>query len=133
MKKIIMSLIISIMLLPIIAYADTCNDDLITIKSIEIEQKTDTLTELSEPAVTGKNIDLNLKMSELGDYIEYKLVIKNDSEEDYLFNNNLNTNSSYITYTFTSADSTNTIPANGTKTMYLKVTFTNGNFNITLN
>ena len=63
-------------------------------------------------------------MSEVGNQIEYKIIVKNDSNEDYeLDKNSFKLNSDYMDYTIESEDNSNIIKANSSKTIYLKVVY----------
>lgn len=121
-------LVLCILFLPIILNAQetsTCNDDMISIDSITLNKKVGNIEELSTPTIDGKNIGLDLKMTEQGSFIQYKMVVTNSSNVDYEFGNNLNTSTNYVTYTYSSEDSNNIIAAGQSKTVYLKVEYTN--------
>ena len=65
-------------------------------------------------------------MSEVGDNIEYKFVVKNDSKEYYeLDKNSFKISSDYIVYTLESNDDSNIVKANSSKIVYLKVEYKN--------
>ena len=93
MKKnnILLIILFCLFFIPYIVKAETCEIDKIKLDSITIDNKSDNITELDTATVSGKNINLNLSMSEVGDNITYKIIVKNDSDEDYeLDNSNLN-------------------------------------------
>ena len=97
MKKFILSILLFLMFIPFVVNAETCDTDKITIENIAIESKSDNVEELSQATASGKNINLNLSMSKVGDSIEYRFVVKNYSNEDYeLDKTSLNLNSDYI-------------------------------------
>ena len=126
MKKFIIPILLLITLIPLLTKAETCDIDKISITSITIEDKSDNVKELTEATVNGKAIDLDLSMSEVGDNIKYKLIVKNESNEDYeLDKNSFVINSDYIDYTLESEDDSNIIKANLSKTVYLKVEYKN--------
>lgn len=126
MKKTIIQLLLLMMILPILVNAETCDKDKISISSITIENKTDNVKELNEATASGKNINLTLSMSEVGDNIEYKLVVRNDSNEDYeLGENSFNLNSDYIDYSFETEDNSNIIKPNSSKNIHLIVEYKN--------
>lgn len=126
MKKSIYLILFLIFLTPVLVNAETCDTDKISIDSITLEENFDNVEELEEARVNGKNINLNLSMSEVGDNVKYKITVKNDSNEDYkLDNNSFNLNSDYIDYVLESEDDTNIIKANSSKTIYLKVEYKN--------
>ena len=126
MKKFILPILLFLMFIPYIVNAETCDTDKITIKNIAIESKSDNVEELSQATASGKNINLNLSMSEVGDNIEYKFVVKNDSNEDYeLDKTSLNLNSDYINYLFETEDNSNVVKANSSKNVTLRVEYKN--------
>ena len=82
MKKIILLMII-VMSIPFFVKAETCDSDKITISSIKIENKSESVNEINPVNINGKNINLNLSMIEPGDNIQYKMVVQNNSNDDY--------------------------------------------------
>ncbi len=117
-------LLIILSILSINVKANTCNPDKVSIESISTLDKTNNVEEIEEASKEGKNIKLNLSMSDVGDYIKYKLIIKNDSNEDYkLAEKSLNIESDYMNYSFELEDNSDIIKANSSKIIYLKVEY----------
>ena len=143
MKKIMISLLLIFLLMPVFVNAETCDLDKISISSITMENKSDTVTELDEANASGKNISLKLDMVNVEDNINYKITIKNDSKSDYeLDNNSFNSGSEYIVYSVKSEDNNNIVKAKSSKSFLLNVQyknkipedkFTNGEFNYSKN
>jgi len=126
MKKFLLPILLFLMFIPFVANAETCNTDKITISSITVENKSDNVEELEAATASGKNINLNLSMLDVGDNIEYKFVVKNDSNEDYeLDKTSLNLNSDYISYSFETEDDTNIVKANSSKNITLRIEYKN--------
>ena len=126
MKNIILPVLLFLMFIPFYVNAETCDTDKITIENITIESKSDNVEELSQATANGKSINLNLSMSEVGDSVEYKFIVKNDSNDDYVLDkNSFNIGSEYIDYTFESEDDTNVVKANSSKNVTLKVEYKN--------
>ena len=101
------------MFMPLIVKAETCDIDKISISSITIKDKSEQANEIEEATATGKKINLNLSMSNVGDNIEYKIVVKNASNDDYeLDKKSFDINSNYIDYKFSSEDNSNIVKAN---------------------
>ncbi len=123
MKKIFLFLIL--FLFPLLVFAkDTCDSNDIKIQSIELENYTDNIEEVSDAGIDGKSIQLNFKMIEIGDEIEYKLLLKNTSDKDYyLDEREFNINTNYIKYIFASEDGTNIIKSGKEKVVYLKIKY----------
>ena len=128
-KKIILLLVSFIMILPTVLFAqettETCNDDLITINSITVDSKDDSVVEKTPASINGKEINLDLKMDTVGSKITYALSISNGTQEDYAAPEFASTGGDYIDYSFTAGAASNIIPAGTTKTLYLVVTYEN--------
>ena len=126
MKKIILSFLIIMMILPYYVNAENCDPNKISISSITIENKLNKAEEIETATINGKKIYLNLSMLEVGDSIKYRIIVKNDSNEDYeLEKNSLNINSDYIKYTFASEDKSNIVKAKSRKEILLNVEYYN--------
>ena len=111
------------LLIPFIVFAEECDDSKISIKSMTFASKTNYVEEVEEPIIQNNTIALNIKMHEVGDNIEYNLIIKNDSEEDYMINDSsFSTNSEYIKYELIT-DGNNVIKASDDKELKLKVIY----------
>lgn len=124
MKKFILPILLFLMFIPLYVNAETCDTDKITIDNITIENKSDNVKEIDQATANGKNINLNLSMSEVGDKIEYKFVVKNDSNEDYeLDKTSLNIKSDYINYSFETEDNSNIVKVNSSKNVTLRVEY----------
>ena len=127
MKKCILILvsIIIFMCIPSMVIAkDTCSLDNIKIESIELKDKTDIVIENSTVSIDNKMINLDLKMYEVGDYVEYELRVKNNSNDNFYFDEkSLNINSNYFDYSLSYKDNSNRIEPNTEKTIYLKVKY----------
>ena len=124
MKKYILLFIL--IFLPFIVNAETCNTNDITISSITIGDKTGNVKEISEATAVGKNINLDLSMSEVGDSVEYKVLVSNESNNDYeLDKNSFSIDSNYINYNIYSEDNSNIVKANSEKLIFLKVEYKN--------
>ena len=79
-----------------------------------------------EPVVNGKDINVDLKMAEQGDAIEYKISVKNDSDADYeIDKNSFNINSDYINYTLSFDDNSTIVKAGTSKVATLRVEYAN--------
>ena len=125
MKKIIISLLVLI-LIPFMVNAKGCEPDKITIQSVTINNKTENVSEKTIPSIKDKTINIGLNMSEVGDSIEYRMIVKNDSNEDYLLDKRtISNNSDYIDYTLETRDKTNIIKAKDQKEVYLRVEYKN--------
>ena len=141
MKKYLLPFILLVMLTPMFVQAETCNSNDIKIESIERTKITGNAEEITEANISGKKIKLDLKLHDLGDSIEYKLKVKNDSNEKYYFEeNSLILDTDYLNYEFMDETNSNMIEAGTEKTIQLKVEYkkevpqnqlVNGSFNDT--
>lgn len=121
MKKILLSVILFIVFIPVIVNAE----ENIYIDSIKLEEVKGETIELEEATVNDKTVNLNLRMTNIDDEIRYKIDIKNETKEDYEINkNNINISSDYLDYALESDDN-NIIKANTSKTVYLRVKYSN--------
>ena len=112
-----------LLFIPFVVLAEECDISKITIKSISFNSKSKNVEELGEPVYRNRNVSLNVKMHDVGDYIVYDLVIKNDNKEDYMINeDSFTTDSKFIKYELI-LDGDNVIKANNNKEMKLKVSY----------
>lgn len=128
MKKLI--IIFILLFFPLIVNAENCNNE-IYIDSIKVESKTAGVTEKEEAKVKGLNIYLDLSMSEIGNNIKYKIVVKNNSKEKYDINDltNINAKSDYFKYKIISNNDSNIIKPNSSKELDLEIEYANNILN----
>ena len=105
MKKLIILLVI--LFIPFIVLAEECDTSKITITSMKPNKIEGNAEVISDPTFEDRTINLDLKMYEVGDSISYDMTIKNDSEEDYMIDEDtFKTDSDYIEYTLKTKDNT---------------------------
>jgi len=122
MKKLIILLVM--LFIPFIVLAEECDISNITITSMKPNKIEGNTEVISEPTFEDRTINLNLKMYDVNDSITYDLVIKNDSEEDYMIDEDtFKTDSDYIEYTLKTKDNTNVVKAKNSKEVSLIVTY----------
>ena len=93
------------------------------IDSVEL-YKNDNVKVLGEAKFNDLNLDLDLKFSEVGSSITYKLNIVNNTKVDYeLSNFNINDDSEYINYNLTCDDNNKIIKHNKSKMCYIKISY----------
>ncbi len=123
MKKLFNILLITILFIPMMVNAAECDTSKVYISSISIDEATGNVSELEDATAKDKKVNLNLQMATQNDEILYKVVLKNDSSEDYEINkNSISLNSDYIEYSLES-DNNNIVKANSTRTIYLRVKY----------
>ncbi len=104
--------------------AEECDISNITITSMKPNKIEGNTEVISNPTFEDRTINLNLKMYDVNDSITYDLVIKNDSEEDYMIDEDtFKTDSEYIEYTLKTNDNTNVVKAKNSKEVSLIVTY----------
>lgn len=120
MKRIINYLFVSILvLLPFCVSAK----DSVKITDVKMLEKSDYTDIVDEATYEGLNINFNVKFNKEKDYIVYKVIIKNEDNEDYeLTGSNDFSASKYIEY---KVDYTggNVIKANSTKEATITITY----------
>ena len=113
-----------LLLIPFVVNAEECDISDITITSIEQSGIEGNTIVVNEPTISGNNIGFDLKMYDIGDSITYDLEIKNDSEEDYMIDEDtFKTDSSYIEYSLKTNDDSNVVKAQSVKGVTLVVTY----------
>ncbi len=115
-------IILIIFLLPFNIKAEECKKDDIVISKVELNEVRGNAEETSDPNNYNNQINLNAKMNVIGDSLTYKVVIKNTSNSDYVFDKNQITKD-YINYDISYGDNSNIIKAGEEKTIYLKLKY----------
>ena len=125
-KKLLIPILVVVMILPLIVLAETCDTSAVKIDSIDINKIGGAASEVETAEFSENTAKLKTKLLEVGDNIEYKIVIKNESDNIFEINDDsLNIESKYISYTFRTDDNKNTVDANSAKTIYLKLKYKN--------
>lgn len=106
-----------LILIPLNVKAEEKN---IKITKVELEEKSENVEVIEEPSISLKNINFNLKFSELGNYIKYKVTLKNESNESYEITNENKISGDYIKYEF-SYD--NIIKPGEEKSIYITISY----------
>ena len=123
MKKLLLTIILLLLFVPVLVNAAQCDTSKVYIDSIGIENTNGNVVELENANAQDKKVNLNLRMATKNDEIVYKVVLKNDSTEDYEINkNSIGLNTDYLEYSLES-DKNNIVKANSTKTIYLRVKY----------
>ena len=124
MKKYLLSILLFIMFIPLYVNAETCDSSNIKIESIKLNTTTGNAKEVTEASINDKKINLDLKMYDPGDSIEYILKVKNTSKENYYFDEeSLKINTDYLQYEFIYDDNSSVVEANSEKICSLDCSF----------
>ena len=120
-KVLLISLIFFLLLIPLKIKAAN-----VEIKEVEILEKSDGLTEFSKPTFKDLKVNFDLGFNELRDYIQYKLVLKNNDEKDYEVDEQTKfSEDNHIKYDISYEGKENVIKAGGEKVVYITVTYEN--------
>ena len=85
----------------IVKAEDTKTEDLLYIESVELVSKSETAIEKTPPTFKGLNINVDVKLVNLLDFIEYKIIVKNKSDKELeLELETIDSPSDHIKYTF---------------------------------
>lgn len=123
MKKCVIFMLF-LLIMPIVVFAEECSPDGISLKSVELSEKSGNAEEVNSASIDAGKINLNLKLSEVGDYVQYKIVVKNTTNIDYeLSPSNLGGDSEYVKYEFVDVDGSNVLKAGESRTIQLRVSY----------
>ncbi len=124
MKKLFFLLLL-LLLIPFSVLAkDTCGSNDIVIQSIVLEKSVGNIEEVRDASISNQTINLGLKMNVIGDSAIYKIVVKNNSLDDYYFDeNSLNLDMESVDYEVVFDDNNNLIKGGEEKVLYLSVSY----------
>ena len=122
MKRIICYIIIFVLFMPLIVNAEVCDTSKVKIKSIDLMDKSDGVVEKEEATIKDLQVGLNLKFSTQGDFIEYKIIVKNEGNEDFELSKN-DIKSDYFDYYYIYVDNTPIIKANSEKQIRFRIDY----------
>ncbi len=123
-NKMIIVLLFGLLFYPFCIQAEVCNKDDIKIGNIELVDTKGNALEASDSNNNNNTINLNAKMNVVGDGLTYKVVIKNTSVNDYVFDKN-QILKDYIHYDISFEDNSSIIKAGEEKAVYLKLSYDN--------
>lgn len=121
-KKIIMYFLFLLFVFPCFVYAEVCQKDDIKIVTIENIEEKGNVEESSSPTIDNNQINLGLKMNVIDDSVTYKVILKNTSNSDYVFDKN-SLKIDYINYVITYEDESNIIKSGEEKVIFLRLDY----------
>ncbi len=121
MKKVLFFLLTFI---PFFIYAETCDENSITIKSVEMDNNIPSISEVSKQEIKDNNVSLNINMIEVGKTARYKIVLENNSTSNYEIGSN-DVSTDYIDYSIKTDDDSKVIKAKSTKVVYIEASYKN--------
>ena len=107
---------------PFVVFGATCEKQIV-IESVELVDKSSTVTETDDPSFDCDSLTINAEMHEVGEFIQYKVKVKNQSNKKYQFKDTpfeLNSNLLQADFQFDGASS---IKANEEKEILLTLTY----------
>ena len=122
MKKVLLVIVFLLLFPNIVLAKDICDSNNIKIKSITLKETNGFAEEKEESSISNNNINLNLKMYDVGDSSIYNITIENTSNEEYYFTkNSMKLENDYLEYSLLT--DSEVIPAKNKKTIELKITY----------
>lgn len=92
------------------------------IESIELDSKSDSIKIVNDLSFNDLSLNYDLEFNNLGDYAKYKVIINNNSNDDYELGENSN-NSQYINYKYDFDDGNNVLEKNKKSTMFITIKY----------
>ena len=135
MKKYLLTIILFILIIPtVVLAASTCNPGDIEIKSVTLSKTLGTAEEVTAASVDNKSINIDVKLNNPNDSMEYDITVKNNSTEDYYIKEQDFNNDQYLKYEFVHENNSIKIAPSEEKDITLRVSYVDrveGNSNYT--
>ena len=134
MKKYLLTIILFILIIPTVVLAGTCNPSDIEIKNVTLSKTLGTGEEVTAASVDNKSINLDVKLNNPNDYMEYTITVKNNGTEDYYIKEADFNNDQYLKYEFVHENDSFKIEPGEEKEITLRVSYIDrveGNANYT--
>ncbi|MBO7717903.1 hypothetical protein J6S37_00180 [Candidatus Saccharibacteria bacterium] len=125
LKVIIVSVASVFLLVPLRVSAMSCDAKAICPTSIEYLEKSANTEVLTDASINNGKINIDVKMLELGDYIKYKLMLENVSEDEYKLEGASFDNDGPIVYSAEFTDNKDTIAPGDSKEVILTIEYKN--------
>ena len=120
MKKISYLLII---ILSLFIYTNVYAES-ISIKSIELISKDEDVEILSDTTSDNLTLNINLRFYNTGDFVKYKIIVENNTDEDYVLSNkNIYDENKLVKYEFIFDKNDDVLKAKSKKEFYLNVVY----------
>ena len=123
MKKYLLTIILFILIIPTVVLAGTCNPSDVEIKTVTLSRTMGTGEEVTAASVNNKSINLDVKLNNPNDYMEYTITVKNNGTEDYYIKEADFNNDQYLKYEFVHENGTYKIEPNTEKEITLRVSY----------
>ena len=123
MKKYLLTIILFILIIPTIVIAGSCNPNDIEIKTVTLSKVMGNATEVTAASIDNKTLDLDVKLYDPNDYMEYTITVKNNGTEDYYIKEEDLNNDQYHKYEFVHENDSYKIEPNEEKEITLRVSY----------
>ncbi len=124
MKKFFIFLYAFLLIIPVNLYAEECYSDGVTLQSVTMVDKSEYAKELTKARGRGTLLDLDIAFSKQNDYIKYNVVVKNNTDTNYVLDESMfNKDYSNVAYIFETTDKT--VKAGQTRELELTVKLAN--------
>ena len=122
MKKIksLLFLLAVFFMAPLVTNAESAN---VVIDSVTLEDASQGVVENATPTFNGLDLNFDVKFTNVGDSIIYKVAVTNKDSEDYLLSNTSIKDGEYIEYDFLFEDNTNILKAKSSKVMKVTIKY----------
>ena len=121
MKKIyslLFVLLISLFFIPNVYAADN-----VSIESVTLDSKSDSAEVVNEASFEGLKIKFDVRFSAINDFVKYKVVIDNKSNQDYEISEGSISDSQYIKYEYNFDDDNKIAEKNKKTTLFITIKY----------
>ena len=119
MRKILLFIITILIFIPTFVFAE---DNSVVIESITMIDKSPTASELSPAKADGTSINIDISFAKVNDYIKYKLVVKNNTDDDYVLDESMFTKK-YDNFSYQFETENKTVKAKSTRDVIFNVKY----------
>ncbi len=137
MKKLLFLIILLLTIVPCLVFAaSTCNPDDIVIQDITLTKTCGNGEEVTASSVQGRSLNLDVKLYDPNDYMEYTITVKNTGTNDYYIKGEDLGDDQYLSYEFLYEEDKYIIEPGEEKEIVLRVKYKervegNGNYTST--
>ena len=124
MRKLIFVLLLFLIPTVVLA-ANTCNPNDLSIETVTLSKTVGNAEEVTAASVDNQKINLDVKLNDPNDYMEYKIIVKNNSTEDYYIKDEDIADNQFLKYEFVHENNEYLIEPNSEKEITLRVSYKN--------
>lgn len=123
MKRLSVVLLYLITIITVLYIPNVYAED-VSIESISIESKSNTSVEVNEATYSNLKINFDIGFTNKDDYIKYKVVINNKTNDDYEINDTkIGDDSEYIKYEYSYDDNNRIVEKNKKTVLYINIKY----------